>query len=388
MISLGKKEKNMITIEKISIYHVSIPLKPPIVTSKKILNTKDCLIIHLKSSDNLEAWSECVALSDDYYLPETLSIAKKELIDLLIPKTLNKKIKSPKLFSNYLHSISSRNMAIASLEMGVWSLFSSQKNCYLGSLLGPIKEKVNSGIALSLGKDENKFIAQLERALDNNYSRIKFKLSPKTDKRLVYLINTLNKKYDLNQFELVLDANGAYSESNLSNLVSFCKPPITLIEQPFDKTDFKSTKILQSKLSIPVSLDESIETLEDLKRAISHKVATHITLKPGKLGGLTQTLKFIKICQKEGLDVCIGGMFETDIGKAYNLALSSLKTITQAGDLSDSYSYFDTCFTEPSLQKNEAGFFSVPSHNNGLNIKINEGLINQYSKEKLEFLIQ
>tara|TARA_A100001015_G_C15036542_1_gene736634 strand:- start:1840 stop:2967 length:1128 start_codon:yes stop_codon:yes gene_type:complete len=375
----------MITIKKISLYHLSIPLKTPIVTSKKTLKTKECLMLQIKTKEGPEAWSECVSLSDSYYLSETVAISKKELIEILIPNTINKIVKSPEDFSNYLHKISTKNMAIAALEMGIWNLFALKKECYLGTLFGPIKEKVKSGVTLSLENDEKKFTDQLETALKNNYHRLKFKLSPNKDKRLWSLIKEMETKYDLSKHDLILDANGAYSTSHLSDLLSVCKPPITLIEQPFDKTDFKSTKILQSKLSIPVSLDESIETLEDLKRAISHKVATHITLKPGKLGGLTQTLKCIKICQKEGLNVCIGGMFETDIGKAYNLALSSLKAITQAGDLSDSYSYFDTCFTEPSLQKNKDGFFSVPSHNNGLNIKVNEGLINQYSKEKLEF---
>jgi o-succinylbenzoate synthase len=374
----------MITIKKISLYHLSIPLKTPMVTSKKTLYSKECLLLKFYSKDNLNTWSECVSLSDDYYLPETLSISKKELIEILIPSTLNKNIKSPDAFSDDLHSISTRNMAIASLEMGVWNLFALTNKCYLGTLLGPIKAKVTAGVALSLGEDENKFIVQLESALENNYRRIKFKLSPKTDKRLLSLINTMDKKYDLSQFELTLDANGAYTQSELSDLIALCKPPISMIEQPFDKRDIKSTQALRNHIKIPISLDESIETLEDLKLAISHKVATHITLKTGKLGGLTQTLKFIEICQKEDIDICIGGMFETDIGKAYNLALSSLKDITQTGDLSDSYSYFDSCLVEPPLQKNKDGFFTVPSQKIGLGVSIKEDCIDKFTKERID----
>ena len=361
-----------IALKEIQIHPVSVPLKQPIQTAYGRLTHRNALILELFSKDGTRVYSECSALDDPGYHPETLNLAKQCLETTLIPTVLNRPLTPRTLARDLFDSAPNNPFAIAAIEMGVWALNAVSQNVSLSSLLGSEtpgiqpKARVASGYVLGLETTE-RLAQETENAEALGVHKLKFKVSPQT------LSGTLSfiKDYDIfNRFKTVaLDANQQFDLETLEHLREVSRLPFSYIEEPFSR-DFlieepRSRTQIKALFPFPIFLDEFVRSPSELQAALSLPACDGFIIKPAKLGGLQPAMDALALCQSRSKRSVLGGLFETGIGRAYSLVFGALLTATSAPgiapDLSPSSRYFSDDTAAP-IELDSDGYFMVPDN--------------------------
>jgi len=359
-------------LEKIKLNHVSIPLVTPFETSFGRINTRECLIISI-FSDGLIGFGECVADKDPGYAYETTGTAFHIIKDFLIPMMLGKDIISIYDFCQLASGIRGHRLAKAGLEMALWDLFGKAQGVSLRSLLGGEKQRVGVGVSVGIQTTTLELARVIGNYLEQGYTRIKIKIKPGRDTGDVGFVRNLYPN-----IRLQVDANSAYTLTTAQDILKLDDYDLLMIEQPLFEDDIWEHHKLQKQFRTPICLDESILSSIHAKSAIEMGACRIINIKAGRVGGLSEAIAIHNICRDMKIPNWCGGMLETGVGRASNLALASLPNFIFPADISATNRYYKRDITQGDFVLNSDSTIDVPT-GDGLGISIDEKALKDFS---------
>ena len=306
--------------------------------------------------DGVSGWGECVAGETPAYGPETTDTAWHILRDHIWRTIKGKEFRSAADVWDLLGYVRGHNMAKGALEAAVWDAEAKQKSAPLWKLIGGTREEIASGVSVGIKDSLDELVAAVKKELAAGYQRIKIKIKPGKD---VEPVKRLRQEFP--RIKLMVDANSAYRLKDWPLLKELEAFYLMMIEQPLGWDDLYSHVELQKKLDTPICLDECIHTLEQAEAAIALKACKIINIKLGRVGGYTVARRMHDLCQRNGVPVWCGGMLESGIGRAHNIALSTLANFTLPGDVTASRRYWEQDIIEPEVTVSPQGTIRVPS---------------------------
>jgi o-succinylbenzoate synthase len=342
---------------------VRLPLVRPFTTSSHTKDHLDHILIRVRDEDGAEGWGECASASDPYYCSETSETSWHILRDFLVPGLLGVSWDHPDDAARTWARVRGNNFAKAGLEMACWDLYSRARAQSLATELGGTRHEIYSGVSLGIEPTVDGIVDQVERYLTQGYRRIKIKIGPGRD--LIYL-RALRQRWP--DVPLMADANSAYSlddPEHVAALRALDDLNLMMIEQPLADDDIVDHARLQSQLRTPICLDESIHSVQDARKALDLQSCRVINIKVSRLGGLSEARRVHDLCMARGIPVWCGGMHEFGIGRAANVAISSLPGFSLPGDVSGSDKYYREDVVDPPILA-QAGAIHVPSDRPGL----------------------
>jgi O-succinylbenzoate synthase len=303
--------------------------------------------------DGAEGWGECVAMTDPLYSSEYVDGCEEVLRRYLVPC-----VKPNSSLESVLESMASfrgNYMAKAALEAALLDYFTRLKGISLASYLGATQTRVASGVSVGIQPSIDKLLEVVGRYVADGYVRIKLKIEPGRD---IEPVRAVRKAFG-DAMLLQVDANAAYRVEDAEHLARLDEFNLLLIEQPLPEEDLVGNVELAKRVRTPICLDESITTIEVARGALDIGACSIINIKPGRVGGYLEAKKIHDLCLARGVPVWCGGMLETGIGRAANLALAALPGFTLPGDTSASKRYFATDVTTPFELRD--GYIDVPT---------------------------
>lgn len=365
-------------LTEITIRHLQMELKSPFSTSFGTLKNRDFLLLEAKSDDGLIGWGESVAFYSPWYTEETMKTNWHMLEDFLIPLILNKEINHPDEVSEIFASIRKNNMAKAAIEGAVWDIYAQQTNQSLAQALGGKQKRIEVGVSIGIQSTIEELIALVDSYVKEGYKRMKVKIKPGWD---VDVIRALRGEFPY--VAIMADANSAYTLNDIELLKQLDEFDLMMIEQPLAADDIVDHGVLQKELKTPICLDESICSLEDARKAVELGSTKVINVKIGRVGGLTEARRIHDYCAEKGIPVWCGGMLESGIGRAHNIALTSLPNFTLPGDTSGSNRYWERDIITPEVVAVD-GMIEV-SQTVGIGYKIDREAVEAFTMGKKHY---
>lgn len=314
------------------------------------------MLLTLLDHDGVSAMSECVAGEYPNYSAETIDTAWHAIVNWIAPRVMHRAIEHTAVYDVLEIDIRGHDMAKAAVEMGCWALFAVRHQLPLARVLGGTRAEVAVGISLGIQDSPEPLVARARAAHAQGYQKIKLKIMPGRDVEFVRAVRAA-----LPDAHLMADANNAYQLSDADHLAQLDEFNLMMIEQPLDHQDIVQHAALQRRLKTPICLDESITSLQRAKDMIEVGSGRIINIKPGRVGGFTSSLRIHDLCQENRVPVWCGGMLESGVGRAYNVALASLPNFTMPGDLSPSSRYWEQDIVRPEWTMSEDGLVRVPT---------------------------
>jgi O-succinylbenzoate synthase len=351
-------------IERIEMRHVKLVLVSPFVTSMGTEYDEEHIIVRV-DADGVTGWGESVAEGTPFYSYETVPTAWHILNDFLIPSVLGKDLTSiDEAIAGYA-KVRGHMMAKAGLEAALWDAFAKTKGISLSNMIGGTRKKIDVGVSIGIQDSVSGLIKKVEGYISEGYKRIKIKIAPGLDMQFV---EALRKEFP--NLLLQVDANSAYTLDDIDLFKKMDHYNLSLIEQPLGYEDIYDHSKMQRELKTPICLDESIHSLDDTRAAIELDSCRIINIKPGRVGGFTESKLIHDYCASMNIPVWCGGMLESGIGRAGNVALASLPNFTLPGDISASKRYYKTDIVEPEFVVNPDGTMDVPTKP-GIGVEVN-----------------
>lgn len=350
----------------------------PFTTSMGTEYDEEHIIVRV-DGEGLTGWGECVAEGTPFYSYETVTTAWYILQDFLIPSILGKDISGIDEAIRLYSKVRGHRMAIAGLEAALWDLFAKSKNISLSQMLGGTKDKIDVGVSIGIQSSVPDLIKKIEGYLAEGYKRIKIKISPGND---IQFVKAVRKEFPNILFQV--DANSAYTLNDINLFKQMDEYNLLLIEQPLGYDDIYEHSKVQKELKTPICLDESIHSLDDTRAAIELDSCRVINIKPGRVGGFTESKLIHDYCASKNIPVWCGGMLESGIGRAGNVALASLPNFTLPGDISASKRYYKEDIVEPQFVVNPDGTMNVPTKP-GIGVEVNIKMLEKVTVNKKVF---
>ena len=301
------------------------------------------IVLLTLEADGVEGWSECVAAEAPGYSYETTDTAWHMLTRWLLPALMELEADDARTLTP-APWVRGHRMARAAVEMALWDLESKRRNVALRELLGGVAEAVPVGVSIGIQRTDADLIAKVGRYLADGYRRIKLKIKPGRD---LEMLRTVRDHFP--EAPIMADANSAYAlPADLERLAAMDELGLMMIEQPLSHDDLLDHAALQRRIETPVCLDESIRSHRDVRLALHLGSGRIVNIKPGRVGGLASSLAIHDACRDAWWPVWCGGMLESGIGRAHNVALATLPGFTLPGDISNSSRYWaeDIVFPE------------------------------------------
>ena len=342
-------------ITKVTLHHLQMQLRSPFETSFGRIQTRDCILLEAHAA-GLIGYGECVADRDPGFSYETTQTAWHVLSEFLIPSILDKELHNAEELQACLSSVRGHPMAKAGLEMSLWDLLGKASGQSLQTMLGGELSKVQVGVSVGLQASPQALVETVQGYLAQGYTRIKIKIKPGRD-----VMDAQAVRQAFPDLRLQVDANSAYTlESASSALKPLDELNLLLIEQPLSEDDLWDHSRLQSQFETPLCLDESILSARHARQALEMGACKVINIKSGRVGGLSQSVAIHDLCQVRGVPVWCGGMLETGVGRAANLALASLPNFRLPGDISATERYYYEDITDQQFSLNSDSTITVP----------------------------
>ncbi len=357
----------MIRIERIELREIRLPLKEPFRISSGVCEERRITLLELTDASGVVGWSECVAGEMPNYSSETVETACHAIREWLAPRVLLRRIEGPELVHDTLaRDICGHNMAKAAVEMGFWAVAAQTMQVSLSRLLGGTRDRVPTGISIGIQESPDALVARAQRALETGYRKIKVKIRPGADVEYVRAVRrALGTGVDL-----MADANSAYRLADAEHLKQLDDFELIMIEQPLAQDDLIRHAELQRRLRTPICLDESITDLEKCEDMIALGSGRIVNIKPGRVGGFTVAKHIHDLCQQYDIPVWCGGMLESGVGRAHNIALASLPNFSLPGDLSPSARYWERDIVVPEWTMDAEGMVAVPAGKVGIGVEV------------------
>ncbi|MEO0166865.1 MAG: o-succinylbenzoate synthase [candidate division WOR-3 bacterium] len=364
-------------IKKITLYKVAVPMITSFTTSFGTITNKPTVIVKAETNEGLIGYGESAALPFPFYKPETTDTCMLVLKNYIAPLILNKEFKYIEDLMNLLKQIKNNNFAKTGLETAVWMIISLKENKPLKELLGGNKDKIAVGESIGIKKTIEETLDEVALRKFQGFQRIKIKIQPGWDIKVVEMIR---KKFG--DIPLMVDANSAYTLADVKIFKQLDNYNLMMIEQPLGDDDIVDHSILQKQIKTPICLDESILSVEDARKAIYLGACKIINIKPGRVGGLLESKRIHDLCQKNNIGVWCGGMLETGVGRAFNIAISSLPNYIYPADMSPVNFFYKDDLVKDSFYVDKSGYVKVPEKP-GLGFEIDEKKIKKYTLEKI-----
>lgn len=359
-------------INEVTMRHLKMKMLSPFKTSFGTMQDKEFLLLEVKDENGYVGWGESVAFDTPWYTEETVKTNWHMLEDFLIPALLNKNIAHPDEVSALLSVIRKNNMAKSAIEGAIWDIFAREKGVTLAAALGGKKKKIEVGISIGIQNTVDDLLRLIESYVNEGYKRMKVKLKPGWD---IHVLREIRKRFP--DIPLMADANSAYTLKDITLLKAFDEFNLMMIEQPLAADDIIDHAKLQKEISTPICLDESIYSYEDARAAIELGSCKIINIKIGRVGGLTEAKRIHDLCEYHGIPVWCGGMLEAGIGRAHNIALTTLTNFILPGDTAGSSRYWERDIIDPEVIV-QNGYIDVPSKP-GIGYEPNIEMINQFT---------
>jgi o-succinylbenzoate synthase len=348
-----------VRIKTITLREIELKLLSPFQTSFGTSELRRILLLEADVDTDrgaITGWGESTASENPFYSYETVETAWLMLRDYIWPLLRQKNIGSASEVWDRLAPVRGHNMAKAALETALWDAEAKQKNLPLARLLGGTREEIPCGVSIGIQPSAAALIAKVEEALAAGYQRIKIKIRPGLD---VAPVRTLREKFP--HIRLMVDANSAYRLEDASLLKQLDAYHLVMIEQPLGWDDIFSHAQLQRQLDTPICLDECIHEVEHARAAIELGACHIINIKLGRVGGHTPARRIHDLCRENSVPVWCGGMLESGIGRAHNIAMSSLANFSLPGDVAASRRYWGEDIIAPEVEVTAQGTIRIPS---------------------------
>ena len=331
----------MTSIDLVRLHRIDMPLVRPFRTSFGTQDARDVLLVEIVS-DGVSGWAECVAMEWPGYSAEYVDGAVDVLVEHFIPNVLSDRLLDPHEIHARLRRFPGHPMAKAALETAVLDAWLRQRGQSLASYLGAVRDEVDCGVSVGIPTSIDALLEEVATYVDAGYRRIKLKIEPGWD---VEAVRAVRETWP--DMPLQTDANQAYTRDDAEVLAAMDPFNLLLVEQPLPEDDLRGHALLAERIATPVCLDESIISVATADTAIAFGATSVINIKPGRVGGYLEAKAIHDLCLDRGVPVWCGGMLETGIGRAANVALAALPGFTLPGDTSASSRYFATDITEP-----------------------------------------
>ncbi len=341
-------------IDGIIMREIRMPLVHPFVTSFGMTTDRRILLIELQA-EGLTAWGECVAGEHPYFSDEMIDTAWLVLQQELIPRVLKTNPGTGRDVPDVLLQVRGHRMAKAALENAIWDMEAQVKAVPLARLLGGTRERIACGVSIGMQPTLEQQLEKIETEVNAGYQRIKLKCQPGYDS---VMFAAVRERWP--DILLSCDANSAYTLADADHIASWDQFKLLMIEQPLWHDDFYFHARLQRQIGTPICLDECIRSRRDAQAALELSAAKILNIKVGRVGGYSEAIAIHDIAQEHGVPVWCGGMLESGIGRAHNIALSSLPNFTLPGDVSASSRYWSEDIIEPEVTVSMSGEIAVP----------------------------
>ena len=372
-------------IERIDLYHISQRLVAPFATSFGLQQQRDSLLLNLRS-DGLDGWGECVATNSPGYSYETVGTAWHILTDFLIPAVLGWDLQEPWDVPEKLRFVRGHPLAKAALEQASWDLTARRDGLsFAQKLAAPYEQgpraRVDVGVSVGIQPTVEQTLEVVQGYLDDGYGRIKLKIRPGHDLKLAR-----SARSAFPDTPIMLDANSAYRLEDAPLFQAMDDLELLMLEQPLGYEDVYDHSLLRPQIATPLCLDESIHSTDHARFALAIGACDIINIKPARVAGWTEARKIHDLCREQSVPVWCGGMLETGVGRAAQLALASLPGFTLPGDISATRRYYEDDITPPFTLNAEDSTIDVPA-GRGLGVEVDRQRLEQVTVRQESFAL-
>ncbi len=342
-------------IDAVIMREVQMPLAHPFVTSFGTTTMRRILLLEIEA-EGMCAWAECVAGEHPYFSDEMIDTAWIVTETELLPRIVGKEIARGSDVPALLEQVRGHRMAKAAVENAVWDLEAQVRGVSLAKLLGGTRDRIVCGVSIGMQSTMDEQLAKVATEVEAGYRRIKLKCKPGWDSAV---FEAVRKHFP--DIVMSCDANSAYRLGDAAHIATWDDFDLLMIEQPLWSDDFYFHAVLQRQIRTAICLDESIRNRRDAEAALSLGSGRIVNIKVGRVGGFTEAIAVHDVVQRHGMPVWCGGMLESGIGRAHNIALSSLPNFALPGDVSASRRYWAQDLIEPEVTVSDVGEIAVPT---------------------------
>jgi O-succinylbenzoate synthase len=353
-------------IQSIELREIRLPLVHFFETSFGRTTERRIILARVMDANGAEGWGECTAGEGPFYSDEWTETAWATLTEFLGPMMLRKEVESAAQVFNLMKPVRGHRMAKATLETACWDLEAKNAGEPLWKHLGGIRSELSCGVSIGIQDTPDALLEKIRKEVEAGYQRIKIKIKPGWDLKIVERV-----RKEFPDIRLMGDANSAYKLSDVPLFQQLDKFNLMMLEQPLAHDDIFDHSVLQRQIQTPICLDESIRSAEDATHAIALDSCRIINVKLGRVGGHAEAKRVEQCARDNEIPVWCGGMLESGIGRAHNIAMSTLAGFTLPGDVSASARYWEEDIIEPPVMVSERGTIKVP---NGPGIGFNVNL--------------
>jgi O-succinylbenzoate synthase len=365
------------TIERLELRLIRLPLVRFFETSFGRVYDRTFVLV-TATSDGVQGLGECVADADPFYSSETTATAWHIIKDFIAPLVLGHAFDHPRDLFRAMRVVRGHHMAKAAVEMAAWDLCARRQGVPLHVLLGGTRLSIESGVSIGIQDSLDQLAERIDIERAAGYRRIKIKIKPGWDVNAVAMVRD---RFD--GLPLMVDANAAYTLADARHLASLDRFGLMMIEQPLEYDDIRDHAALQRGMTTPICLDESIHSVRAAEEAIALGACRIINIKPGRVGGLAESIRLHDTAAAHGVPVWHGGMLESGIGRAHNIHLSTLPNFTLPGDIAASRRYYSPDLIEPPIEVDQDGRIAVPQAP-GIGVTVEWDRVRHATSESLE----
>lgn len=346
-----------IQLERIELREIELPLKHSFETSFGVISKRRVIVVRIFDRTGATGYSECTAMEQPLYNHESVDGAWSVIVGCIAPLLSAARPERADAVGRALAPIQGNRMAVASVETAAWDLEAKLLGKPLWSHLGGTRSEIACGVSIGLQETSDALVEKVAREVESGYQRIKIKIKPGKD---VALVEAVRRAFP--DILLSVDANSAYRlESDVDVLKKLDDHGLLMIEQPLAAGDLLDHGNLQKLLTTPICLDESITCLRDARQALELDACRIINIKLGRVGGHSTAREIQELAAAKNIPVWCGGMLETGIGRAHNIAMSTLPGFTLPGDVSASARYWENDIIEPPITVSPSGTIDAPA---------------------------
>ena len=342
-------------IASIELREIRLPLIHFFETSFGRTTERRILLVRARDADGAEGWGECTAGEGPFYSEEWTESAWSVIKNWLAPMTVGREVERGREVSGLMRAVRGNRMAKAAIETACWDIEARRANVPLWKLLGGVRAEIACGVSIGIQDTPEALLDKIARELSAGYQRIKIKIKPGWDVSIVARVRA-----QFPDIGLMVDANSAYTLDDAPLFREMDGHKLMMVEQPLAYDDMVDHARLQERIETPVCLDESIRSSADARKAIEMGACRIVNVKLGRVGGHGEAREVERVCRERGVPVWCGGMLESGIGRAHNIALATLAGFTLPGDVSASARYWEEEIIEPPVTVSARGTINAP----------------------------
>ena len=344
------------TITSIELREIRLPLIHFFETSFGRTTERRIVLVRVIDQDGADGWGECTVGEGPFYSDEWTDSAWATLHEFLVPMVIGTDVGASEVFE-LLRPVRGHRMAKAAIETACWDLEAKRENQPLWRYLGGTQPEIPCGVSIGIQENPAILLEKIQREVTAGYQRIKIKIKPGWDRNIIGFV-----RERFSDTRLMGDANSAYKLSDAPLFRELDQFNLMMIEQPLAHTDIFDHAELQKQIKTPICLDESIRMSEDAAHAIALGSCRIINVKLGRVGGHAEAKRVERVCRESNIPVWCGGMLESGIGRAHNIAMATLAGFTLPGDVSASARYWHEDIIDPPVTVTSRGTIIAPEN--------------------------